>query len=97
MVLVLAMRSLLIAVIIPMAFMAVLFVTLSIIIFVFVAVFILTAPVSMTSSWARTTLVLSASIAMAKIRNHPLDFMSSLPRFTLRCNSGFRKKSGYLT
>jgi hypothetical protein len=37
-----------IAVIIPMAFMAVLFVTLSIIIFVFVAMFIATAPVPMT-------------------------------------------------
>ena len=42
-------------------------------------------------------LVLSASIAMEKVRNHPLDFMSSLPRFTLRCNSGFRKKPGYVT
>jgi hypothetical protein len=49
-----AMHSLVIAVIIPMtfmipmAFMAVLFVTLSIIIFVFVAMLIATAPVSMT-------------------------------------------------
>jgi hypothetical protein len=43
-----AMHSLVIAVIIPMAFTAVLFVTLSIIIFVFVAMFIATAPVSMT-------------------------------------------------
>jgi hypothetical protein len=42
-----AMHSLVIAVIIPMASM-VLFVTLSIIIFVFVAMFIATAPVSMT-------------------------------------------------
>jgi len=42
-----AMHSLVIAVI-PMAFMAVLFVTLSIIIFVFVAMLIATAPVSMT-------------------------------------------------
>jgi hypothetical protein len=42
-----AMHSLVIAVIIPMASM-VLFVTLSIIIFVFVAMFITTAPVSMT-------------------------------------------------
>ena len=36
-------------------------------------------------------------MAMEKIRNHPLDFMSSLPGFTLRGNSGFRKKPGYLT
>jgi hypothetical protein len=43
-----AMHSLVIAVIIPMASMAVLFVILSIIIFVFVAMFIATAPVSMT-------------------------------------------------
>jgi hypothetical protein len=43
-----AMDSLVIAVIIPMAFMAALFVTLSIIIFVFVAMLIATAPVSMT-------------------------------------------------
>jgi hypothetical protein len=48
-----AMHSLVIAVIIPMAFMpmafmAVLFVTLSIIIFVFVAMLIAIAPVSMT-------------------------------------------------
>ena len=45
-----AMHNLVIAVIIPMpmAFMAVLFVTISIIIFVFVAMFIVTAPVSMT-------------------------------------------------
>ena len=42
-----AMHSLMIAVIIPTAFMAVLFVTLAIIIFVFVAMFIVTAPVSM--------------------------------------------------
>jgi len=42
-------------------------------------------------------LVLSASIAMEKIRNHPLDFMSSLPRFTLRWNPGFRNKPGYVT
>ena len=48
MILVPAMHSLVIAVIIPMAFMAVLFVTLSIIIFVFVAMSIATAPVSMT-------------------------------------------------
>src|SRR6266849_9058727 len=33
---------------------------------------------------------------MAKVCNH-LDFMSSLPRFRLRCNSCFRKKPGYLT
>jgi hypothetical protein len=43
-----AMHSLVIAVIVPMAFMAVLFITLSIIIFVFVAMLIATAPVSMT-------------------------------------------------
>ena len=53
MVLVPAMHNLVIAVIIPTAFMptafmAVLFVTLAIIIFVFVAMFIATAPVSMT-------------------------------------------------
>jgi hypothetical protein len=42
-------------------------------------------------------LVLSASIAMEMIRIHPLDFMSSLPRFKLRCNSGFRNKPGYVT
>jgi len=42
------MHNLVIAVIIPMAFMAVLFVTLSIIIFVFVAMFIVTASMSMT-------------------------------------------------
>ena len=48
MVLVPAMHSLVIAVIIAMASMAVLFVTLSIIIFVFVAMFLATAPVSMT-------------------------------------------------
>ncbi len=48
MLLVPAMNILVIAVIIPMAFMAVLFVTLSIIIFVFVAMFLATAPVSMT-------------------------------------------------
>ncbi len=48
MVLVPAMHNLVIAVIIPMAFMAVLFVTLSIIIFVFVAMFIVTASMSMT-------------------------------------------------
>jgi hypothetical protein len=41
------MHSLVIAVIVPMAFMAVHFVTLSIIIFVFVAMLIATAPVSM--------------------------------------------------
>jgi hypothetical protein len=43
-----AMHSLVIAVIVPMAFMAVHFVTLSMIIFVFVAMLIATAPVSMT-------------------------------------------------
>ena len=43
-----AMHSLVIAVIVPMAFMAVLFVTLSIIIFVFVAMFLATTPVPMT-------------------------------------------------
>jgi hypothetical protein len=43
-----AMHSLMIAVIIPTALMAVLFVTLAIIIFVFVAMFVATAPVSMT-------------------------------------------------
>src|SRR5260370_23415958 len=43
-----AMHSLMIAVIIPTAFMAVLFVTLAIIVFVFVAMFVATAPVSMT-------------------------------------------------
>ncbi|PYX52764.1 MAG: hypothetical protein DMG76_28285 [Acidobacteria bacterium] len=43
-----AMHSLVIAVIVPMAFMAVHFVTLSIIIFVFVAMLIAPAPVSMT-------------------------------------------------
>jgi hypothetical protein len=45
-----AMHNLVIAVIIPMpmAFMAVLFVTLLIVIFVFVAMFIVTAPMSMT-------------------------------------------------
>jgi hypothetical protein len=48
MLLVPAMHILVIAVIIPMAFMAVLFVTLSIIVFVFVAMLIATAPVSMT-------------------------------------------------
>jgi hypothetical protein len=48
MVLVPAMHSLVIAVIIPVVFVAMLFVTLSIIIFVFVAMFIVTAPVSMT-------------------------------------------------
>jgi hypothetical protein len=48
MLLVPAVNILVIAVIIPMAFMAVLFVTLSIIIFVFVAMLIATAPVSMT-------------------------------------------------
>ncbi len=48
MVLVPATHNPVIAVIIPMAFMAVLFVTLSIVIFVFVAMFIVTAPVSMT-------------------------------------------------
>jgi hypothetical protein len=48
MVLVPAMHSLVIAVIIAMTSMAVLFVTLSIIIFVFVAMFLATAPVSMT-------------------------------------------------
>jgi hypothetical protein len=44
-----AMHNLVIAVIIPMpmAFMAVLFVTLLIVIFVFVAMFIVTAPMSM--------------------------------------------------
>ena len=42
-------------------------------------------------------LVLSARIAMEKIRNHPLNFMSSLPGFTLRCNSGFRNIPGYVT
>ena len=48
MLLVPAMNILVIAVIIPMAFMALLFVTLSVIIFVFVAMLIATAPVSMT-------------------------------------------------
>jgi hypothetical protein len=48
MVLVPAMHNLVIAVIIPMAFMAVLFVTLAIVIFVFVGMFIVTAPVPMT-------------------------------------------------
>jgi hypothetical protein len=48
MLLVPAMNILVIAVIIPMAFMAVLIVTLSVIIFVFVAMLIATAPVSMT-------------------------------------------------
>jgi hypothetical protein len=43
-----AVHSLMIAVIIPTAFMAVLFVAPAIIIFVFVAMFIATAPVSMT-------------------------------------------------
>ena len=42
-----AMHNLVIAVIIPMAFMAVLFVTLSIVILVFVAMFIVTASMSM--------------------------------------------------
>jgi hypothetical protein len=48
MLLVPAVNILVIAVIIPMAFMAVRFVTLSIILFVFVAMLIATAPVSMT-------------------------------------------------
>jgi hypothetical protein len=48
MLLVPAMHVLVIAVIIPMSFMAVLFVNLSIIIFVSVAMLIATAPVSMT-------------------------------------------------
>jgi len=41
-------------------------------------------------------LVLSASIAMAKVCNHRLDFMSFLPRIRLRCDPGFRKKPRYV-
>ena len=37
--------------------------------------------------------MLSASIAMARVCNHPFDFMSFLPRIRLRGDSGFPQET----